>query len=54
MEAKASGMEGTISRRGFGIEDRFIQHGDHERLMADAGLQADQIAEAILPDLKED
>lgn len=44
----------TAPVRCFGIEDRFIQHGDHERLMADAGLQADQIAEAILPDLKED
>ena len=32
----------------FGIRDEFIGHGAHERLMEDAGLDAETIAEEIL------
>ena len=32
----------------FGIGDRFIQHGDHERLMYDAGLNNNDMAEIII------
>ena len=32
----------------FAIDDRFIPHGDHERLMQEAGLTAPQIRERIL------
>ena len=35
----------------FGIPETFIQHGGHERLLTDAGLSADQIAEKILKSL---
>ena len=36
----------------FGVNDVFIQHGDHEHLMKEAGLDAETIAEKILIDLK--
>ncbi len=32
----------------FAIDDRFIPHGDHERLMEEAGLTAEQIRDRIL------
>jgi len=32
----------------FGVSDAFIQHGDHQHLMEDAGLTARQMAETIL------
>ena len=35
-----------------GIEDRYIQHGSHERLMVDAGLSTEQIAEKVLSILR--
>jgi len=35
------------SVRCFGVGDAFIQHGDHEKLMRDAGLQPDQMAGRI-------
>ncbi len=31
----------------FGVADTYIQHGDHEHLMADAGLDSETLAEAI-------
>ncbi len=31
-----------------GVEDRYIQHGNHDRLMEDAGLGASQIAERVI------
>ncbi len=37
----------TEPRQSFGISERFLPHGDHERLMQEAGLTADQIAEQI-------
>ena len=36
----------------FGVRESFIQHGDHERLMRDAGLDASSMAEAIAGMLK--
>ena len=36
-----------VPRQCFGVDDRYIQHGQHERLMKDAGLEAGQIAETI-------
>lgn len=33
--------------RCFGIDDRYLQHGDHERLLADAGLNPDCVADEI-------
>ncbi|MBR2661209.1 MAG: 1-deoxy-D-xylulose-5-phosphate synthase [Clostridia bacterium] len=42
----------TVPVRCFGVEDTFIQHGDHEHLMQDAGLSAEQIAEKIAADVK--
>ena len=36
----------------FAVDDRYIQHGDHERLMEDAGLSSAQIAEKICRMLK--
>ena len=38
----------------FGVPDTYIQHGDHEHLMKDAGLDADHIAETILSAVKGD
>ena len=38
--------------RCFGVGDAFIQHGDHEMLMKDAGLDAEGMFEAILRALK--
>jgi len=37
----------------FGVPDRFLQHGAHERLMQDAGLSAEAIAGRILQCLAE-
>ena len=37
----------TVPSRCFGVKDQFIQHGDHERLMAEAGLDSHSIAEEI-------
>jgi len=31
----------------FGVQDQFIQHGDHDRLMKEAGLDADTVAERV-------
>ncbi len=36
----------------FGVDDTFIQHGDHERLMLDAGLDPETMAENIVCALK--
>lgn len=36
----------------FGVNDMFIQHGDHEHLMKDAGLDAESLTERILISLK--
>ena len=44
----------TVPLRCFGVEDKFIQHGDHENLMKDAGLDARTISEQIISDLKGD
>ena len=38
----------------FGVDDRFIPHGDHERLMREAGLAPEQIAERILQCVREE
>ena len=38
--------------RCFGVRDVFIQHGDHERLMKDAGLDAETMAAEIVRALK--
>ena len=43
----------TPPKHCFGVEDRFLQHGTHERLMEDAGLDAKTIASKILSVLKE-
>ena len=37
----------TVPTHCFGVQDRFIQHGEHELLMKEAGLDADAIAETI-------
>ena len=37
----------TAPLRCFGVNDIFIQHGDHEHLMKDAGLDAETMAEQI-------
>ena len=42
----------TVPSGCFGVKDRFIQHGDHERLMADAGLDSHSIAEEIYSTVK--
>ena len=44
----------TPPKHCFGVEDRFLQHGTHERLMEDAGLDAETIASKILSVLKEE
>ena len=36
----------------FGVPDTYIQHGDHEHLMKDAGLDADHIAEKVFSAVK--
>ena len=41
-------------RHCFGVEDRFLQHGAHEKLMQDAGLSEEMIAGKILAILKEE
>lgn len=43
----------TVPLGCFGVRDHFIQHGSHEQLMKDAGLTAEQLAEAILRIMKE-
>ena len=43
-----------VPRKCFGVEDGFIQHGNHELLMKDAGLDAGQIAETIGRIMKEE
>ncbi len=42
----------VIPVRCFGVKDRFIQHGDHEKLMSEAGLDAVSIASEIVQELK--
>ena len=37
----------TVPVHCFAVEDGFVQHGDHERLMTDAGLDAESMAEKI-------
>lgn len=37
----------------FGVEDRFIQHGAHRRLIQDAGLDAETIADRMIELLRE-
>jgi 1-deoxy-D-xylulose-5-phosphate synthase len=41
-------------RKCFGVRDEFIQHGNHELLMKDAGLDAGKIAEEICQIIKEE
>ena len=41
-----------VPARCFGVRDCFIQHGDHEHLMKDAGLDADTMAAEIIRVLK--
>ena len=36
----------------FGVSERFIQHGDHERLMKEAGLDAQTITEQIIHQIR--
>ena len=36
----------------FAVKDRFIQHGDHDRLMRDAGLDAESVAAAVCIQVK--
>ena len=36
----------------FGVRDVFIQHGDHDHLLADAGLKPEQVALAIRESLQ--
>jgi len=38
--------------RCFGVSDEFVQHGNHERLMEEAGLGTEEIAGAILAELE--
>ena len=42
----------TVPVHCFGVRDEYIQHGDHERLMKDAGLDAATMASAIYGMLK--
>ena len=42
----------VIPARCFGVKDHFIQHGDHEKLMSEAGLDAESIASEIVLELK--
>ncbi len=42
----------TVPVRCFGVGDTYIQHGDHEHLMRDAGLDAETVADAILRAVK--
>ena len=44
----------TVPLHCFGVEDMFIQHGDHEHLMKDAGLDARSMADRISSVLKGD
>lgn len=43
-----------LPKKCFGVEDEFIQHGNHELLMKDAGLSAEQITASISQILKEE
>ena len=36
-----------VARLALGLPDRFIQHGDHQQLLADCGLDAAGIARAV-------
>ena len=38
----------------FGVKDQYIQHGDHEKLIQDAGLDCDCIVREILRHIKEE
>ena len=40
--------DSRVRVRRFGLPDRFVAHGDRERLLADLGLTADAIAAAVL------
>ena len=42
----------TVPIHCFGVRDEYIQHGDHERLMKDAGLDAATMASVIYDILK--
>lgn len=42
----------TVPVRCFGVRDVYIQHGDHEHLMKDAGLDTETLAEQIRTALK--
>ena len=42
----------TVPRACFGVEDRYLPHGSHERLLEEAGLSARQLAQAIEASLK--
>ena len=42
----------TVPVHCFGVEDAFVQHGCHERLMKDAGLDAETIAETVRRSVK--
>ena len=42
----------NVPVRCFGVQDVFIQHGDHEHLLRDAGLDAVSVAEAIFRSVK--
>ena len=42
----------NVPVRCFGVSETFIQHGDHEHLMKDAGLDAQTLAEKILNAVK--
>ena len=44
----------TVPVHCFGVADRFIQHGDHELLMQDAGLNAEAVTDEMLLFLKGD
>ena len=44
----------TVPIRCFGVKDVFIQHGDHEHLMKDAGLDPETIAEQVSAETKGD
>lgn len=53
LEAAADmGVQPQITR--FGVEDRYIQHGDHQHLLEEVGLDDDSIAQRIRNTLKKE